>query len=121
MVVNIEEQLRCLGNRCGRQSGMMIPQQSEIRNRLQVIQIRTCQHEEVREHLVAVPVGYQVREAIKDIIGSQSEALDNVVNLGQERFKAFLRTQIDNRHTRIVGDQRLMPGKAEIHHSPTKP
>ena len=93
---------------------MMVPQQREIGDSLQVEEIGAGQHEEVGQHLVAVPVDDQVGETVKDVEGAAAALLDDAVNLQQERLEPLFGTESVDMGVRSFRYQRLMTGESKV-------
>ena len=115
MAVDIVEQLGGVDDRRGGVERMMAAQQGEIGHRFQIVQIRAGQHEEIAQHLVAVPVGDQIGQAVEHVVGPASGLFDGFVNDGQERLEAIAGIEHLHFHPRPFRHQRRMASEMEIH------
>ena len=65
-----------------------VAQQREVGQRLQVVDVRAGEHEEVAQHPVAAPVLRQRREAVEDEVRPAARLADHAVDLGDELLEA---------------------------------
>ena len=114
MVVDVEQDLRGLGHRIDRVAGMMALQQREVGDGLDVEQIRAGQHEEIAEHLVAVPIRREVREKIEEVVPAGAFASDDVMDLGDQGLEPVFRAEHVHRDAWSRLHQRRVPRKAEV-------
>ena len=69
---DVDQQLRRAADRRDGVERVSVPQKGEVGHRVEVVQVRAGDHEEVAQHQVAVPVGREVREAVEDVEGRRA-------------------------------------------------
>ncbi|MHC4991879.1 MAG: hypothetical protein ACYTGC_12955 [Planctomycetota bacterium] len=114
VVEDVEEQLGGRRDGLGGAGRVLVPEQGEVGDGLQVVQVRACQHEEVAEHLVGVPVHGKVGQAVEDVERPAAGFTQDIVNGGDEVLEALLRIElVDCGHLAFV-EQGGVVGEAEV-------
>ena len=67
VAVDVEEELRGLLDGLQSVRRVVVAVEGEVGDRLQVVEVRAGEHEEVGQHLVGIPVGRQLRQAVEDV------------------------------------------------------
>ncbi len=111
---DVDQQLRRAADRRDGVERVSVAQKGEVGHRVEVVQVRAGDHEEVAQHQVAVPVGREVREAVEDVEGTGPGLLDHLVDPGGERLEAhFGMKGVDLRPDPPVDELRVA-GEAEV-------
>ena len=101
-------------NRVGGMEGMQVLLQCKIGDRVQFVEVRTRNHEEVAQHPVAEPVRRQVGQTVENIKCARPGLLDHIQDFAQKPLEALLRVQVVNLRAAVLGQQRRVAGKPEI-------
>ena len=94
--------------------GVVAGEQREVGHRVELVQVRAGDHEEVAQHEVAVPVGGEIAEAVEDVERARSGRLDGAVDgVGEALEPERRRDAVDLGARRLV-EQGLVAGEAEV-------
>ena len=117
MTVHVQQELRRLRD-CARRVGRVaVPQQSEVGDGFEIVEVRAREHEEVAEHLVGVPVGRKVGKTVEEVEGSPSGLFDHAVYVCDEALEAGLRMKLVNLRSEIGREKRLVFCEPEVDQS----
>ena len=114
MAEDVDQQLRRPADRRDGIERVPVAQKGEVGHRVEVVQVRAGDHEEVPQHQVAVPVGREVREAVEDVEGAAARLLDHLVDPGGERFEAHFGMEGVDLRADPPGDELGVTGEAEV-------
>ena len=114
MAVNVDDNLRRLHDRAAGVGGMPASQQTEVGDGLHVVEVRAGEHEEVAQHLIAVPVDSQIRQGVEDVVRAVAGTLDGAVNLRDEALEATLGVHRVGLNLGAGVDQRRMVCETEV-------
>ena len=95
-----------------------VAQQREVGHRLELVEERAGDHEEVAEHQVAVPVGREPGEAVEDVVGAPPGGLDHAVHRGGEALEAHRRIEPVDLDARALRDERRVARELEVDEPP---
>ncbi len=93
---------------------MLVFQQREIGDRVQLVQVRACDHEEVAQHPVAEPVCRQVRQAVEDVKGAHPLAFDHIEDASEKPLEPVLGIEGVNLSLRARRQERRVRSEAEV-------
>ena len=93
-VIDIEEDLRRFTNSCDSLEGVAVAYEREIGQCIELVQVRTGEHEKVADHEVSGPCRQEVRERIKDIINALPFLSRDVVYLRGKGFESAARIEL---------------------------
>ncbi len=116
LAVDVDHDLRGVRDGPGGVGRVAAADQREVGDGLDVVEVGAREHEEVAEHLVAVPVGGEVGERVEDVEAAGARALDRPVDLGEEGLEPLLRVEGPDLDPWAGGDERLVAGEAEVDH-----
>lgn len=110
-----EKKLGCFRYRVYGARGMHVSEDCEVGDGFQVIKVWACENEEVSQHLIGVPVGGKVREAVEYVVAAAACCFYYIVNGGDESLKA--RFRVDDMYicAIVIGKKRFMIGESEIY------
>jgi hypothetical protein len=114
VVVDIEKQLGGRGDGFRGAGGVLVPEQGEIGDGLQVVQVRARQHEEVAEHLVGVPVDGKVRKAVEDVERAAAGFAEDLVHRRDEVLEPLFRIELVDRGHLAGVEQGGVAGETEV-------
>ena len=114
LAVQLQEQLCRLGDGADGPGTMIVAEKREISHRLQVVEVRAGEREEVAQHRVRVPVGGQFRHAVEDVECAAAGVFDHGVDPGDEGLETLGRVQLVNLDPAVDADERRMAGKAKV-------
>ncbi len=118
VAVHVQQELRGVTDRAGRVRGVTVPEQPEVGDGLEIVQVGTGEREEVAEHLVGVPVDGEVGEAVEEVEGAPPRLLDHAMDVGNEVLEAVLRLQVMDLGPEVVRKEWLVLGEAEVDQPP---
>ena len=114
MTVYVQQELRRLRDCPRRVRRVAVPQQAEIGDGLEIVEVRAREHEEVGEHLVGVPVDREVGKTVEDIERSPSRLFDHAVDARDEALEAVFRSKLVDLRSEIAWEKRLVLREPEV-------
>lgn len=114
VVEEVDEELRGALDRIGGVARVVAPEQAEIRDGLELVEVGAGEHEEVAQHRVRTPVGGEIGEAVENVVRPESRLADRLVDAVDERLETRLGVEIEARAGKGAGQQRLVAAEAEV-------